>query len=90
MSLKHVYCCSMWNGSVYNGAAQIVSSLMCCDRGIVTPGRTYEMLIDTEVDVGDVTEVTFQWNNPTIFNPMNPKYGASMVELQSKIQEDVS
>lgn len=45
------------------------------------PGRTYEVLINAEVDVGDVTEVKFRWNNH-IINPMNPKYGASKVELQ--------
>ncbi|XP_035519550.1 inactive pancreatic lipase-related protein 1-like [Morone saxatilis] len=49
--------------------------------GTMVPGRTYEVLIDAEVDVGDVTEVKFRWNNH-IFNPLNPKYGASKVELQ--------
>ncbi|KAM8858851.1 inactive pancreatic lipase-related protein 1-like isoform 1-T2 [Spinachia spinachia] len=49
--------------------------------GIMTPGKTYEMLIDAEMDVGDVSKVEFRWNNH-IFNPLNPKYGASMVELQ--------
>lgn len=44
------------------------------------PGWTYEVLIDAEVDVGEVTEVKFRWNNH-IFNPMKPKYGASKVEL---------
>lgn len=47
----------------------------------MTPGRTYEVLIDAEVDVGEVTEVKFRWNNH-IFNPMAPKYGASKVELE--------
>ncbi|XP_034537871.1 inactive pancreatic lipase-related protein 1-like [Notolabrus celidotus] len=49
--------------------------------GTMMPGRTYELLIDAEVDVGDVAEVKFRWNNhhPNI---MNPKYGASRVELQ--------
>ncbi|XP_070772224.1 inactive pancreatic lipase-related protein 1-like [Enoplosus armatus] len=49
--------------------------------GTMKPGRTYEVLIDAEVDVGDVTEVKFRWNNH-ILNPMRPKYGASEVELQ--------
>ncbi|XP_039996060.1 inactive pancreatic lipase-related protein 1-like isoform X1 [Xiphias gladius] len=49
--------------------------------GILVPGRTYEALIDAEVDVGDVKEVKFRWNNH-ILNPMRPKYGASKVELQ--------
>lgn len=47
----------------------------------MTPGRTYEVLVDAEVDVGDVSEVKFRWNNH-IFNPLRPKYGASTVEVQ--------
>ncbi|XP_056251772.1 inactive pancreatic lipase-related protein 1-like [Seriola aureovittata] len=49
--------------------------------GILVPGRTYEMLVDAEVDVGDVMEVKFRWNNH-ILNPLKPKYGAAKVELQ--------
>ncbi|KAM3606064.1 uncharacterized protein V6R79_010090 [Siganus canaliculatus] len=49
--------------------------------GIMTPGHSYKMLLDAEVDMGDVTEVKFRWNNH-IANPMRPKYGASKVELQ--------
>uniref|UniRef100_A0A3Q0RKW5 Triacylglycerol lipase n=1 Tax=Amphilophus citrinellus TaxID=61819 RepID=A0A3Q0RKW5_AMPCI len=49
--------------------------------GTMTPGRNYDMLIDAEVDVGEVTEVKFRWNNH-IINPLKPKYGASKVELQ--------
>ncbi|KAM7408088.1 hypothetical protein PAMA_001983 [Pampus argenteus] len=49
--------------------------------GTMKPGRDYELMIDAEVDVGDVTEVKFRWNNH-IFNPMKPRYGASKVELQ--------
>ncbi|KAK5853517.1 hypothetical protein PBY51_014663 [Eleginops maclovinus] len=48
--------------------------------GSLVPGRSYERLVDAEVDVGAVTEVMFRWNNH-IFNPMNPKYGAAKVEL---------
>ncbi|XP_057704714.1 inactive pancreatic lipase-related protein 1-like [Corythoichthys intestinalis] len=48
--------------------------------GTMKPGKTYEMHIDAEVDASTVTEVRFRWNNH-IFNPMNPKYGASKVEL---------
>ena len=44
-------------------------------------GWTYEVLLDAELDVGVVTEVTFRWYNH-IFNPMTPRYGASKVELQ--------
>lgn len=49
--------------------------------GAMVPGRTYDVLISAEVDIGDVTGVTFRWNNH-IINVMNPKYGASNVELQ--------
>ncbi|XP_059179897.1 inactive pancreatic lipase-related protein 1-like [Centropristis striata] len=49
--------------------------------GTLMSGWNYEMFIDAEVDVGDVTEVKFRWNNH-IFNPMKPKYGASKVDLQ--------
>lgn len=52
------------------------------------PGQTYEALIDAEVDVGDVKEVKFRWNN-YILNPLNPKYGASLVELQRGKDEKV-
>ncbi|XP_061819855.1 inactive pancreatic lipase-related protein 1-like [Nerophis lumbriciformis] len=48
--------------------------------GTMKPGRTYEVVVHAEVDVGDVSEVRFYWNNH-IFNPLNPKYGASKVEL---------
>ncbi|KAJ4925565.1 hypothetical protein JOQ06_018291 [Pogonophryne albipinna] len=49
--------------------------------GSLVPGRTYEVLLDAELDVGVVTEVTFRWNNH-IFNPMKPRYGVSKMELQ--------
>lgn len=49
--------------------------------GTLKPGRTYDVLINAEVDVGDVTEVKFRWNNH-IFNPMKPRYGAAKVVLQ--------
>ncbi|KAM9847480.1 inactive pancreatic lipase-related protein 1-like [Aulostomus maculatus] len=48
--------------------------------GTLRPGRTYELLLNAEVDVGNVTEVKFRWNNH-ILNPMKPKYGASKVEV---------
>ncbi|KAF3708608.1 Inactive pancreatic lipase-related protein 1 [Channa argus] len=50
-------------------------------KGSLVPKRTYEGLIDAEVDVGDVKEVKFRWDN-YILNPLKPKYGASKVELQ--------
>ncbi|XP_030298608.1 inactive pancreatic lipase-related protein 1 isoform X1 [Sparus aurata] len=49
--------------------------------GALIPGRNYELLIDAEVNVGNVTEVNFRWNNH-IPDPWNPKYGAAKVELQ--------
>ncbi|XP_076021606.1 inactive pancreatic lipase-related protein 1-like [Genypterus blacodes] len=49
--------------------------------GTMVPGRLYETLLDAEVDVGEVTAVTFRWNNH-IFNPMVPKYGATKVDVQ--------
>ncbi|KAK1877452.1 Inactive pancreatic lipase-related protein 1 [Dissostichus eleginoides] len=49
--------------------------------GALVSGWTYEVLLDAELDVGVVTEVTFRWYNH-IFNPMTPRYGASKVELQ--------
>lgn len=57
--------------------------LFCCIfcRGTLIPGRVYDLMIDAEVDVGEVMEVKFRWNNH-IINPLNPKYGASKVELQ--------
>lgn len=47
----------------------------------MVPGRTYTLLLDAEVDVGDETMVRFRWNNH-IINPLKPKYGAAKVELQ--------
>ncbi|XP_034754986.1 inactive pancreatic lipase-related protein 1-like [Etheostoma cragini] len=49
--------------------------------GTLKPGRTYELLMDAEVDIGEATEVMFRWNNH-VLNPLRPKYGASEVELQ--------
>ncbi|KAM6916563.1 inactive pancreatic lipase-related protein 1-like [Xenentodon cancila] len=49
--------------------------------GSLQPGRMYSVLIDAEVDVGQVTEVKFRWNNH-IIDLLKPKYGASKVELQ--------
>ncbi|KAJ3609845.1 hypothetical protein NHX12_021939 [Muraenolepis orangiensis] len=48
--------------------------------GILSPGSIYEVFIHSEVDVGEVTEMIFKWNN-YIFNPLKPKYGASKIEL---------
>lgn len=48
--------------------------------GSLVPGWSYEMFLHAEVDVGDVTEVNFRWNNH-VPNVLNEKYGASTVEL---------
>ncbi|XP_053731362.1 inactive pancreatic lipase-related protein 1-like [Synchiropus splendidus] len=48
--------------------------------GTLSAGKTYEVLINAEVDVGSVTEVKFRWNNH-IVNILKPKYGASKVEV---------
>lgn len=45
------------------------------------PGKKYDLLVEAEVDVGNLKEVQFRWNN-NILNPLKPKYGASRVELQ--------
>lgn len=50
-------------------------------RGTMISGRVYDLLIDAEVDVGEVKEVKFRWNNH-IINPLKPRYGASKMELQ--------
>ncbi|KAM4614958.1 inactive pancreatic lipase-related protein 1-like [Polymixia lowei] len=50
-------------------------------KGLLRPGKIYEIFIDAETDVGEVTEMQFRWNNHVI-NPMMPKYGASKIELQ--------
>ncbi|XP_028279243.1 inactive pancreatic lipase-related protein 1-like [Parambassis ranga] len=49
--------------------------------GTLVPGKKYDLLVEAEVDVGDVKEVKFRWNNH-ILNPLQPRYGASKVELQ--------
>ncbi|XP_059929119.1 inactive pancreatic lipase-related protein 1-like [Gadus macrocephalus] len=47
--------------------------------GMLSPGF-YELLINTDKDVGEIKEMTFQWNNH-IFNPIKPTYSASRIEL---------
>ncbi|XP_029687869.1 inactive pancreatic lipase-related protein 1-like [Takifugu rubripes] len=49
--------------------------------GTLISGRTYELLLDAQLDVGDVTEVQFRWNNH-IIDPLRPKFGAEKVVLQ--------
>ncbi|KAK6328759.1 hypothetical protein J4Q44_G00007370 [Coregonus suidteri] len=47
--------------------------------GLLSPGKTYELFIDAETDIGEVTQLTFLWNNH--INPMLPKFGANKIEL---------
>ncbi|KAJ8418287.1 hypothetical protein AAFF_G00139960 [Aldrovandia affinis] len=50
-------------------------------KGILNPGSTYEVYIDTVTDVGEVTKMKFIWNN-SVINPMFPKLGAEKIVLQ--------
>uniref|UniRef100_A0A8B9L0W5 Triacylglycerol lipase n=1 Tax=Astyanax mexicanus TaxID=7994 RepID=A0A8B9L0W5_ASTMX len=49
--------------------------------GTMTPGKTYELPIDVEKDVGDVTYVKFLWNN-NVINPLLPTFGATQITVQ--------
>ncbi|XP_062851234.1 pancreatic triacylglycerol lipase-like [Trichomycterus rosablanca] len=49
--------------------------------GTLRPGKTYELLIDVEKDVGDLTLVKFLWNN-NVINPLLPKFGATKITVQ--------
>ncbi|KAL0964391.1 hypothetical protein UPYG_G00323200 [Umbra pygmaea] len=49
--------------------------------GFLNPGKTYEVFMDTEADIGEVTGMKFIWNN-NIVNPLRPKFGATKIELQ--------
>uniref|UniRef100_A0A4W4EAW2 Triacylglycerol lipase n=1 Tax=Electrophorus electricus TaxID=8005 RepID=A0A4W4EAW2_ELEEL len=49
--------------------------------GILKPGKTYQLLIDVEKDVGDLTHVKFLWNN-NVLNPLLPKFGATKITVQ--------
>ncbi|XP_076831603.1 pancreatic triacylglycerol lipase-like [Brachyhypopomus gauderio] len=49
--------------------------------GILKPGKTYELLIDVEKDVGDPSHVKFIWNNK-ILNPLLPKFGATKIIVE--------
>ncbi|XP_036403183.1 inactive pancreatic lipase-related protein 1-like [Megalops cyprinoides] len=50
-------------------------------KGILRPGNTYEVYVDTENDVGELTMMKFIWNN-SVINPMFPKLGAKRIEVQ--------
>ena len=49
-------------------------------RGLLTPGSSYEATLTTEQNVGQLTHMTFRWNNH-IYNPLLPKFGATKIEL---------
>ncbi|XP_031434847.1 inactive pancreatic lipase-related protein 1 isoform X2 [Clupea harengus] len=48
--------------------------------GFLTPGKSYEAFVDTETDVGDLTNVKFLWNDHMI-NPIWPSFGATRIEV---------
>ncbi|KAG9344620.1 hypothetical protein JZ751_011292 [Albula glossodonta] len=50
-------------------------------KGVLNPGNTYEVYIDVEKDVGELTKMKFIWNN-SVINPMFPKLGAEKIVLQ--------
>uniref|UniRef100_A0A4W4EDS8 Triacylglycerol lipase n=1 Tax=Electrophorus electricus TaxID=8005 RepID=A0A4W4EDS8_ELEEL len=56
-------------------------SFLICFSGILKPGKTYQLLIDVEKDVGDLTHVKFLWNN-NVLNPLLPKFGATKITVQ--------
>ncbi|KAL7890066.1 hypothetical protein AOLI_G00023240 [Acnodon oligacanthus] len=47
--------------------------------GIITPGKTYEHLIDVEEDVGDLSNVMFSWNHSW---QRGRTFGASQITVQ--------
>ena len=52
----------------------------CGVSGFLTPGKSYEAFVDTETDVGDLTNVKFLWNDHMI-NPIWPSFGATRIEV---------
>ncbi|XP_058234675.1 pancreatic triacylglycerol lipase-like [Hemibagrus wyckioides] len=50
-------------------------------KGMLSPGRTYELLIDVEKEVDELTYVKFIWNN-NVLNPLLPKFGATKIVVQ--------
>ncbi|XP_076141361.1 inactive pancreatic lipase-related protein 1-like [Alosa pseudoharengus] len=48
--------------------------------GFLKPGGSYDVFVDTERDVGEVTHVKFVWNN-NIINPMLPRFGATRIQV---------
>uniref|UniRef100_A0A6Q2XEV2 Triacylglycerol lipase n=1 Tax=Esox lucius TaxID=8010 RepID=A0A6Q2XEV2_ESOLU len=56
--------------------------------GRLIPGKTYEVFVDAETDIGEVTRMKFLWNN-NIINPLHPKLGAARIELQRGVDRKV-
>ncbi|XP_053535672.1 pancreatic triacylglycerol lipase [Ictalurus punctatus] len=50
-------------------------------NGTLSPGSTYELLIDVEKDVDELTHVKFIWNNDALI-PLRPKFGATQIIVQ--------
>ncbi|XP_026997671.1 pancreatic triacylglycerol lipase-like isoform X2 [Tachysurus fulvidraco] len=50
-------------------------------KGTLSPGRTYELLIDVEKEIDELTFVKFIWNNK-VLNPLLPKFGATNIVVQ--------
>ncbi|KAF7710514.1 pancreatic triacylglycerol lipase-like [Silurus meridionalis] len=50
-------------------------------KGMMSPGKTYQLLIDVEKEVDDLTYVKFIWNN-SVLNPLLPKFGATKITVQ--------
>lgn len=48
---------------------------------MLSPGKTYELLIDVEKDVDELTYVKFIWNN-SVINPLLPKFGATQITVE--------
>ncbi|KAM9476809.1 pancreatic triacylglycerol lipase-like [Clarias gariepinus] len=50
-------------------------------KGTLSPGKTYELLIDVEKEVDELTHVKFIWNN-NVLNPLLPKFGATQIIVE--------
>ncbi|XP_005387964.1 PREDICTED: pancreatic triacylglycerol lipase-like [Chinchilla lanigera] len=49
-------------------------------KGLLQPGKTHTNDFDSDVDVGDLQNVKFLWNN-NVINPTLPKVGASRITV---------
>lgn len=71
----------VWGHSEGRGKKRQKQLWLICFRGMLSPGNTYELLIDVEKDVDELTYVKFIWNN-SILNPLLPKFGATQIAVQ--------